>query len=98
MLLFRQRVAKGLLSRTIGLGHTAVIVTQKPTCTGPERLMRLSRNIANWLNNKDNKSVLIWAWQRFLWPAHHLGFDLTRYAHFYPQDLWKTRGDHEDPL
>jgi hypothetical protein len=34
------------------------------------------------------KAVRFWAFQEFSRSAHHLAPEFTRYAHFYPQDLW----------
>jgi hypothetical protein len=36
------------------------------------------------------KAVRFWAFQEFSRSAHHLAPEFTRYAHFYPQDLWTT--------
>jgi hypothetical protein len=43
------------------------------------------------LINKEKKSVRNWAWQRIYRPGHYLASECTRYAHYYPQDLWTTR-------
>jgi hypothetical protein len=45
------------------------------------------------MNCDKKKTVRIWARQRNLYPEGHLGTEFTRYAHFYPQILWKTPRD-----
>ncbi len=57
----------------------------------------LSEHNANPLKLNMNKSVRNWARQRILWPGHHLAFESTRYAHFYPQDLWTTLSRSAQP-
>jgi hypothetical protein len=51
------------------------------------------------LKTKIKKSVRNWALQRLFRPGDHLAIEFTRYAHNYPQHLWKTipRGRDEVP-
>jgi hypothetical protein len=44
----------------------------------------------NPLKYNNKKSARNWALQRFFRPADHLALEFTRYAHYYPQHLWKT--------
>jgi hypothetical protein len=47
------------------------------------------------LKNKARIQVRNWASQRFARPERDLAYEFTRYAHRYPQDLWKSVGQPE---
>lgn len=42
------------------------------------------------LYSKTKDTSRIWSLQQITVHTHHLAFESTRYAHFYPQELWKT--------
>ena len=50
------------------------------------------------LNEQLFFSVRFSSGEPFSWPAHHLALEFTRYAHCYPQDLWKTWRSRVQPL
>jgi hypothetical protein len=62
---------------------------------GGEAAKPLRGTACNSLKEKDEFQVRNWASQRFTRSARHLACKFTRYAHYYPQHLWKTspRGD-----
>ncbi len=51
---------------------------------------------SNLLYRREKNKARNWASQPFSVQDRHLAVEFTRYAHFYPQDLWKTRASPQD--
>src|SRR5215471_13111479 len=52
----------------------------------------------NYMKHMTKMSVLNWALQRKPHPQYHLAVKFTRYAHYYPQIMWKTDSLSDESL